>query len=142
MIPIITYIKLPIQAYKVSLVSGTSSTYFVDVDGPANVASFNYPSGVAQDTLGIRYIADTNNNKIRKIDPDGQVTTFAGSVEPGLVDGIGTNARFNGPTGLTVDASGVLFVVDVINNAIRKITPDGQVTTVVGSTANLQFLYG
>jgi sugar lactone lactonase YvrE len=102
-------------------------------DGTGNSASFFNLSGVAVNASGNVYVADTNNHKIRKITPDGVVTTVAGSTE-GFADGTGTAAQFNRPGGVVIDASGNVYVADRNNHKIRKMTPDGVVTTVAGST--------
>lgn len=102
-------------------------------DGIGTAARFNLPTGVALDASGNLYVADQGNNLIRKISPTGVVTTVAGSTTPGLVDGIGTHARFNGPWSLDFDAGGNLYVIDGNNHVIRKMTPDGMVTTLAGS---------
>ncbi|MCX7680782.1 MAG: NHL repeat-containing protein [Anaerolineae bacterium] len=102
-------------------------------DGSAAEARFQHPRSVAVDAQGNVYVADAGNNCIRKITPDGQVTTFAGSREPGYVDGKGTEARFNSPSGIAVDAQGNVYVADTANHRVRKITPDGMVTTLAGS---------
>ena len=80
------------------------------------------------------------NNNIRKIRRDGTVSTFAGSLRQtaGTTDGQGTAAFFNGPTGITRDNSGNIYVLDAISGLIRKIMPDGLVTTIAGSTAGFQ----
>ena len=110
--------------------SGTRGT----ADGPPRDASFDTPFGVAVDTNGDVYVADTVNNKIRKITPSGEVTTLAGSGARGAVDDdTGLNASFQSPTGLVVDAAGNVYVADMANNLIRKITPNGRVTTLAGS---------
>jgi streptogramin lyase len=79
------------------------------------------------------YVADEGNNLIRKITPQGLVTTLAGSGSAGAANGVGTAASFNGPAGITVDVSGNVYVGDSNNNLIRKIAPDGTVTTVAGT---------
>jgi hypothetical protein len=101
------------------------------VDGSGNSARFNYPSGVAADSAGNLYVADTRNNLIRKVTPDGSVTTVAGLVGSWCsVDGTGTAAWFLNPSGVAVDGAGNLYVAD--NCAIRKVTPQGVVTTLAG----------
>ncbi len=103
-------------------------------DGTGSAATFSGPSGVAVDSAGFLYVADTNNSVIRKITPAGVVTTFAGTAGViGSADGSGSAAGFNKPTGLTVDASGFVYVADTQNRTVRKITPAGGVTTLAGS---------
>ncbi|MCF6213630.1 MAG: SMP-30/gluconolactonase/LRE family protein [Flavobacteriaceae bacterium] len=102
-------------------------------DGTGSTAQFKEPSGITVDASGNLYIADKNNHKIRKITPSGVVTTFAGSGTSGFADGTGTAAQFMGPTGVSVDLLGNVYVVDDFDNRIRKITKDGVVTTLAGS---------
>jgi sugar lactone lactonase YvrE len=104
------------------------------VDGTGSAARFYAPEGVAVDGAGNVYVTD--NCAIRKVTPDGVVTTFAGIFgggEVGSTDGTGTAARFNSPLGIAVDNAGVLYVADCSNDTIRKITPDGVVTTLAGA---------
>jgi sugar lactone lactonase YvrE len=110
------------------------------VDGPASTARFFGPEGLTVDTQGNVLVADTLNNRIRRISPDGIVTTIAGSgpgtiygFDGALVNGPAETARFNDPSDVAVDASGVLYVTDRLNHVIRKITPDGQVSTFAGT---------
>jgi len=100
-------------------------------DGPADVAQFYIIGGVAMDGKGNVYVADQGNNNICKITPQGMVTTLAGLAgAAGNIDGPGSEARFNKPTGLAVDAGGNLYVTEIgVNDDIRKITPKGVVTT-------------
>ncbi len=102
-------------------------------NGSPDRASFNWPTGVAVARDGTVYVADFSNNAIRKIDPGGNVTTFAGSGRQGHKDGKGIDALFHGPDNMAIDPEGNLFVADADNFRIRKVTPDGTVTTVAGN---------
>lgn len=103
-------------------------------DGPSQQARFNSPQGIAVDGAGNIFVADTGNRTIRKITTDGYVTTLAGAVgKSGLSDGPGAQARFMAPMGIAVDRAGVVYVSDFANDTIRKITPDGMVSTLAGS---------
>ena len=102
-------------------------------DGIGSAARFDGPEGIAVDADGSLFVSDTENNTIRKVTPDGTVTTFAGLAgDSGRADGLGSAARFNYPEGIVIDAGGSLFVADHFNGAIRKVTPEGVVTTVSG----------
>jgi sugar lactone lactonase YvrE len=116
----------------VSALAGQSEGY---ADGSGSAASFNTPSGMAIDRAGNLYVADTGNNAIRKISPQGVVTTLAGTREAGFADGDAAQAKFNGPLGVAVDAAGNVYVADTYNDRIRKIGTDGKVTTVAGLDA-------
>jgi sugar lactone lactonase YvrE len=123
---------------QVSTLAGSGTSGFTDATGTA--AQFNIPYTMVSDASGNLYVADDQNNAIRKVTPGGVVTTFAGSTSgtAGNTDNpIGTSALFNGPQGIAIDASGNLFVADNGNDAIRKITPAGAVTTFY-SSAGLQ----
>lgn len=102
------------------------------IDGAGTSASFDIPSGITIDSNNNLYVADTGNNKIRKVTPAGVVTTVAGSGLQGTTDGVGTSASFKGPHGITVDNNGNLYVTDTSNGLIRKITPTGVVSTIAG----------
>jgi sugar lactone lactonase YvrE len=102
-------------------------------DATGTLASFNRPSGLAVDASGNVYVADQFNNKIRKITPDGVVTTFAGRNNAGRMDGTGAGAAFSSPTDVAIDPSGNIYVADASNNKIRKITPAAVVTTFAGT---------
>ena len=102
-------------------------------DAGSNEAWFNFPQGVAVDSAGNVFVADSYNNVIRKVTPDGVVTTLAGTVGiAGNNDGKGSEAHFYYPQSIAVDASGNLFVADSWNYIIRKITPAGVVSTLAG----------
>jgi sugar lactone lactonase YvrE len=102
-------------------------------DGSGADARFSAPSGVATDSAGNLYVADSNNHTIRKITPAGVVSTLAGGAGlSGSADGTGADARFNGPRGVATDSVGNLYVADFYNNTIRKVDINGVVTTVVG----------
>jgi sugar lactone lactonase YvrE len=101
-------------------------------DGAGVSASFNTPSALAFGPDGNLYVADTGNNRIRKITPDGNVSTVAGDGTAGYVDGPAAQAQFNGPVGLTVSGDGDIYVADTYNDVIRMITTEGQVTTIAG----------
>jgi sugar lactone lactonase YvrE len=102
-------------------------------DGPGASARFFLPYGIAVDAAGNVYVAEGGNHTIRKITPDGTVSTLAGSaMQAGFTDGAGGAARFNIPFGLATDAAGNIYVADSGNNAIRRVTPAGVVTTVAG----------
>ncbi len=107
-------------------------------DGTGAAARFSFPYGVATDASGNVYVADTDNHTIRQIVPaTAVVTTFAGAVESsGSADGIGAAARFEEPAGVVADASGNLYVADRRNHTIRKIAPDGVVTTLAGTAGS------
>jgi sugar lactone lactonase YvrE/thiol-disulfide isomerase/thioredoxin len=107
-------------------------------DGPGSTALFNHPSDVAVDGAGNLFVADGDNHTIRKITPDGTVSTFAGQARSvGSTDGIGPAARFSAPVGLAVDQASNLYVAEFTNCTIRKITPGGTVTTLAGLTGTI-----
>ena len=100
-------------------------------DGTGATARFGLPVGIVVDPANNVFVADSSNNTIRKITPAGVVTTLAGSPGfKGLVDGPGATARFDIPWALAIDVAGNLYVEDVGNNAVRKVTPQGEVTTI------------
>ncbi len=119
---------------EVSTIAGGGSPNVGDfVDGTGTNARFYGPRGVAIDNNGNIIVADYFNNRIRKIDTSGNVTTIAGDGTGGFTDGVGTAAKFNGPTGVAIDSSGNIIVSDYYNHRIRKIDTSGNVTTIVGN---------
>lgn len=107
--------------------NGTASTY------PNPGAIFQKPHGVAVDSSGNVFVSEHDNNLIRKITPSGNISVFAGSGSAGATNGAGALASFNHPAGLATDASGNVWVADMGNHLIRKITPAGMVSTYAGS---------
>jgi streptogramin lyase len=102
------------------------------IDGMGTGAEFHSPMGIVVNTIGDVFVADKFNHRIRKIDPTGLVTTIAGSTS-GNVNGLGTAAKFSAPSGITIDASGNIFVADTGNNQIKKIATNGMVSTYIGN---------
>jgi sugar lactone lactonase YvrE len=120
---------------EVSTFAGSSKDF---ADGKGTTAKFNNPKGIAVDNNGNIFVADSGNHKIRKITSQGVVSTFAGrslsEIYGGFADGKGTDAKFALPSGIAVDSSGNVFVADSYNHKIRKITPQGEVSTLAGSS--------
>lgn len=118
----------------VTTFAGSGNPYNPEQNGVGTAASFNQMNGIAIDASNNLYVADSADQLIRKITPGALVSTIAGSAgNSGYVDANGSNARFNWPSGITVDSSGNLYVADFYNNVIRKITPSGDVSTYAGS---------
>jgi len=116
----------------VSTVAGAGVQGFED--GPVATAQFHRPHNIDIDDIsGNIYVADVYNNSVRQVTPSGVVSTIAGSLTPGSADGVGTNATFYRPSDVAVDSSGNIFVTDMQNHRIRKITPSGVVSTIAGS---------
>ncbi len=106
-------------------------------DGMGPNARFDWPMGIAVDHAGNVYVADSGNDRIRKITPEGRVTTLAGGIR-GDSDGIGNNAGFYNPYGVIVDAQGSVYVADTYNHKIRKVTAEGEVTTIAGTVKGFE----
>jgi sugar lactone lactonase YvrE len=99
------------------------------LDGASDLSFFNHPTGMAVDTKGSIYIADSENHAIRVIDKSGNVTTLAGNGVQGTTDAVGKAAKFNHPTDVAITKDGIVYVADTLNNLIRKIAVDGTVTS-------------
>ena len=118
----------------VSTVAGGAAQLTGSADGTGATASFFNPAGIAMDSSGHLYVADSYNHRIRKISPEGVVSTLAGTVAcyNNFLEGTGATAKFYFPTGVAVDTSGNVFVADQLNHRIRMITSAGVVSTLAG----------
>jgi sugar lactone lactonase YvrE len=121
-----------------TITAGVNAGGFAGDGGPATAANIAGPCGVVVDASGNLFIADSGNNRIRKVNSNGIITTVAGGGAGGGTDGIGdggpaTNASLSGPNGVTVDALGNLFIADAGNNVIRKVGTNGVITAIVGN---------
>ena len=112
--------------------AGNGTATFGGDDGPATAADLNGATDVTVDAAGNLYIADTNNQRIRKVDTGGTITTVAGDGTVGFTGdgGPATGASLNSPAGVTADAAGNLYIADFFNHAIRKVDAGGTITTV------------
>jgi sugar lactone lactonase YvrE len=119
----------------ISTVAGDGVAGFAGDGGPATSGRLNQPQGLAFDTAGNLYIADVGNQRVRKVDTGGTITTVAGSGAQGFAgdDGPAVDAAFQFPVAVTVDADGDLFIADQNNHRIRKVDPAGTITTVAGT---------
>ncbi|MBS0655107.1 MAG: hypothetical protein JSR46_04965, partial [Verrucomicrobia bacterium] len=117
----------------ISPIAGSDRGY---QDGSRADAQFNYPRAVCMDTKGNLLVTDIGNRRIRKVSPEGTVSTIAGSTS-GNRDGIGTEALFHSPSGICIDNKDNMYVSDYWNYNIRKITPGGVVSTVRGSDRDI-----
>jgi sugar lactone lactonase YvrE len=119
----------------VTAIAGTNKAGFTGDGGAATNAQLDSPSGIVRDSKGNVYVADTNNNRVRKIDPDGIITTVAGTGVQGFSGdkGPATSARLATPIGLAIDGVGNLYIADYGNNRVRRVDANGVITTVGGS---------
>lgn len=120
---------------KLTTLAGTGRFGFEGDGGPALKARFNGPDGIAADREGNVYVSDSYNHRIRRIDPDGRITTIAGTGDRGYGGdgGPATAATLNYPGALAVDNAGNLFVADTLNQRVRRIDRSGIIQTVVGN---------
>jgi sugar lactone lactonase YvrE len=119
----------------ISTVAGNGTSGFSGDGGPATSAQLSSPNGVAVDNADNLYIADTYNSRIRKVTPDGTISTVAGGGQSGSGGdgGPATSARLTSPNGVAVDNAGNLYIADTYANRIRKVSPDGKISTVAGN---------
>lgn len=119
----------------ITTLAGNGASMFFGDGGTANTASLNHPRAVAFDSAGMIYIADVDNFRVRRVNPAGMISTFAGTGVFGATGdgGLAAFASFSDLMGLAVDGSGNLYIVDSGNRRIRKVTPNGIITTVVGT---------
>jgi uncharacterized protein (TIGR03437 family) len=119
----------------ISTVAGSGTRGFGGDGGPATSAQLNSPWGIAVDASGSLYIADSQNNRIRKVTPTGMISTVAGSGAEGFAGdgGPATAAQLRNPWDLAVDSVGSIYVADTDNHRIRKITAGGVITTLAGN---------
>jgi sugar lactone lactonase YvrE len=119
----------------ISTVAGTGVSGFSGDGGPATAAQVNDPGTMAMDAAGNLYIADQLNYRIRKIDPAGMISTFAGTSTKGYSGdgGPAVAAQLNEPSGVGVDAAGNVLIVDFLNNRIRRVDASGTITTFAGT---------
>ena len=119
----------------VATFAGTGDQGYGGDGGPASDAQFMEPANVAVDAVGNVYVADRRDNRVRKIDTSGMITTVAGTGDPGNAGdgGPASQARFRRPEGVAVDSSGAVYVADRDNNRIRKIDASGTITAFAGT---------
>jgi sugar lactone lactonase YvrE len=134
------YATSPIGVYKMTpdghwtTIAGNGHYGFTG-DGSALGVAFQYATGIAADSAGNLYVADTFNQRIRKVTPLGVLTTIAGNGTAGFKGdgGPATSAELNQPLGVAVDSAGNLYIADTLNNRIRKVTANGTITTIAGT---------
>ena len=123
------------QSGIITTIAGNGISGYSGDGGPATSAQFNGPYGIAVDMAGDLFIADKNNERVRKVTPDGVISTVAGNGTIGFNgdEGPATSAQLFGPYGVAVDTAGDLFIADAANERVRKVTPDGVISTVAGN---------
>ncbi len=133
-----------LPSYTISTIAGTGAVGSSGDGSAATSATLSTPFAVAVDSAGNIYIADEFNNKVRKVGPDGTISTFAGNGTAGYGGdgGPATSAQFASPSGIAVDASGNVYISDSGNNVVRKVTTDGNVNTVAGTPTGQTIAYG
>jgi trimeric autotransporter adhesin len=119
----------------IATVAGTGTAGSGGDTQQATAAQLGHPHGVAVDSAGNLYIADLSNNRVRKVAPNGTITTVAGTGTPGDSGdgGPATSAQLNNPSGVAVDSDGNLYIADYRSHRVRKVEPGGTITTVAGT---------
>src|SRR5438270_689069 len=119
----------------ITTVAGTGSPGYSGDNGPATQAQLNGPFDLAFDAAGNLYIVDRYNDRVRKVSPEGTITTVAGTGQPGFSgdNGQATAAQLKLLAGVVVDGAGNLFIADLYNHRVRRVTPDGIISTYAGS---------
>ncbi|MGB6946258.1 MAG: hypothetical protein WBE37_27925 [Bryobacteraceae bacterium] len=126
-----------VPTFTISTVAGTGGAGDTGDGGPATSAEVNGPRGVTEDIFGNLYIAEYYGQRVRKVTPGGIITTLAGTGVAGFSGdgGPATSARLNGPYRVTVDLAGNVYIPDSGNSRVRKVSPDGTITTIAGNGA-------
>jgi uncharacterized protein (TIGR03437 family) len=119
----------------IATIAGTGAAGFSGDGGPASAAQLNLPYGIAVDYAGYLYVADLGNNRVRKIAPDGTISTVAGTGSAGLSGdgGPAVEARLQTPRNVAVDPSGNLYIAEFAGHRVRRVAPDGRIKTVAGT---------
>jgi DNA-binding beta-propeller fold protein YncE len=119
----------------ITTIAGTGKLGYSGDGGPATAARLNLPIGLAVDTAGNTFIADDGNHRVRRVSPDGMITSVAGNGTAGSSGdgGLATQAQLNAPFGLAVDSMNNLFIADTFDYRVRKVTPQGIISTVAGT---------
>ncbi len=122
-------------AFHISTLAGNGEAGYGGDGGPASTAALNLPAAVARDSQGNLYIAERYNHRVRKVSAEGEISTVAGNGEEGYAGdgGPATAARLTLPSGVAVDLSGNLYIADSGNHVVRRVDPEGIITTLAGT---------